>query len=137
MFLKETRVEGLGYTACTCEANSSVAVAHVPSKVLKIEPALFPGNRSHATVMFHGSPGCLSSLISPRKNIKKCAFEKVHYEDIMTEAVGQRQSYNNKVETYSSHCPLERQMPGDVEHTVSIHGNRGTEERDHIETLQS
>lgn len=34
--------------------------------------------------------------------------------------VGQRQSYKNKVETRSSHCPLERQMPGDVEHTVSV-----------------
>lgn len=49
------------YTACrlTSKANSSVAVAHVLSKVLKIEPALFPGNRSYPTVMFHGSLGCL------------------------------------------------------------------------------
>lgn len=56
----------------------------------------------------------------------------------MIEAVGHRQSYNNKVETYSSHCPLERQMPGDVEHTVSVSmETEGTEERDHIKTLQS
>ncbi len=44
------------------EATSSVAVARMLSKVLKIEPALFPGNRSHATVMFHGSLGCLYSI---------------------------------------------------------------------------
>lgn len=34
-------------------ANSSI-VAWALSKVLKIEPVSFPGNRSHAMVTFHG-----------------------------------------------------------------------------------
>lgn len=38
----------------------------------------------------------------------------------MIAPVGHKQSYKNKVETKSSHCPLERQMPGDVERTVSV-----------------
>lgn len=43
----------------THEANSSVTAARVLSMVLKIEPALFPGNRSHATIVLSGSLGCL------------------------------------------------------------------------------
>lgn len=60
----------------TYKANSSVAVAHVLSKVLKIEPALFPGNRSYAAIMFYSSLGWLShpdSLVLKNKN---CTFEK-------------------------------------------------------------
>lgn len=52
----------------------------------------------------------------------------------MIEVTGRRQSYKNEVETLSSRCPLERQMPGDVELTVSVSMETG---RDHIKTLQS
>lgn len=38
----------------------------------------------------------------------------------MIAVTGRRQSYKNEVETLSSRCPLERQMPGDVERTVSV-----------------
>lgn len=84
------------------KANSSVAVAHVLSKVLKIEPALFPGNRSHPTVMFHGSLGCLYHPASLALENKKLCFwkdRKVHYADIMIVPVERRQSYKNEVET--------------------------------------
>lgn len=53
----------------TPKANSGVAVAHVLSKVLKIESALFSGNRSYANAMFHGSLGSLyhpASLALPK-----------------------------------------------------------------------
>lgn len=49
------------------------SVAHVLSRVLKIEFALFPGNRSHAPAMFCGSLGGLyhaASLVL--KNKKLC-----------------------------------------------------------------
>ena len=43
-----------------------------------------------------------------------------------------------KVETQSTRCPLERQMPGDVELAVSVSmetRERTQEKRDHIKTL--
>lgn len=57
-------------------------------------------------------------------------FEKTGlYMDIIVTSVGCRQLYKNKVETWSSHCPLERQMPRDVERTVLVSMETGTEER--------
>lgn len=92
------------YTACrlTPKANFSVAVAHVLSKVLKIEPALSLRNRSYPSVMCHGSLGCLyhpASLALKNKIIKPPVHLKVHYADIMIVPVERRQSYKNKVET--------------------------------------
>lgn len=38
----------------------------------------------------------------------------------MIKPFGQRLSSKNKVETKSSHCPLEKQLPRVVKHTVSV-----------------
>lgn len=59
-------------------ASKAKSVAHVLSRVLKIESALFPGNRSHAPVMFRGSLGGLyhAALLVLKKKQKNCAFKK-------------------------------------------------------------
>lgn len=114
------------------KSKSNVVAAHVLSKVLKIEPALFLGNRSYATVLFHASIGCLylpASLGAPKINLCMWKQRNIRHDDVIMAQTGAHIVRQKRGWSLEFTLPFRKANTGRCWALhVRLHGNRRSED---------